>query len=176
MIQEQRMHNYTTDEEAGSVEADGGPFDGDTPMLSTYIDDEYGYSLAYPAEWSIKRDPDGGTTFEASRSTTGATVFVERSGLAPEASAAAFLAELAADEHVHALEVLAQRDTRLKSGQTGRVVVCAYVSDSCDRWRLSYLFARMDGIGYTLGIDWNDTAECDATATAMVESFALGAS
>jgi hypothetical protein len=164
--------------ERATIETDGGLVGGDEDgtALRMYTDDEYGYSLAYPADWAVEPDSGGGATFEAPRSAAGATVFVEESGLTPEASAAAFLDDLAADEHVHARELLAQQDVRLESGQTGQVVECAYVGDSHERWRLSYLFVRADDTGYTLGIDWNDTSEFDATATAMVESFTLGAS
>jgi hypothetical protein len=167
-----------TEHAGATIETDGGVVgrDEDGTALRTYTDDEFGYSLAYPADWSVEPDLNGGTTFEAPRSAAGAAVFIEENRLTPEAAAAAFLDDLAADEHVHARELLAQQDVRLESGQTGRVVECTYADDSRKRWRLSYLFVRADGTGYTLGIDWNDTSEFDATATAMVESFTLGAS
>lgn len=158
------------------VETDGGLVDGDTAALQTYTDDENDYSLAYPTDWSVEPDMDGGATFEAPRSAAGAAVFVEKNvGLASKAPAAMFLDELDADEHVHALKLVSQEDIQLESGQTGQVLECAYVGDSCKRWRLAYLFVRIDDTVYTLGIDWNDTAEFDTTAAAMVESFALGA-
>lgn len=160
-----------------TIETDGGRTvrDEDDTAFRTYTDSEYGYSVAYPADWSVESDSGGGATFETSRSAAGAAVFVEEHGLSPVASAAAFLDELAADEHIRALEPLAQRDTRLQSGQTGRIIECTYVGDSCDQWRLMYLFARRDDTGYTLGIDWDDATGLDAMATMMVKSFALKA-
>lgn len=143
--------------------------------LSTYSNEEYGYSLAYPADWSVEPDSDGGATFAAPQSAAGAAVFVEKHEHTPATAAAAFLDELAADEHVHALELLAQRETVLQSGQPGHVVECTYAGDSSVRWWLAYLFAREADTGYTVGVDWNDDA-VTATASAILESFALGAS
>lgn len=166
-----------TEHAVATIETDGGRAvrDDDETAFRTYTDGEYGYSVAYPHDWVVEPDAGGGATFEAPRSAAGAAVFVEEGELSPETAATAFLGELDADEHINTLELLAQRDTRLQSGQSGRVVECAYAGDAHERWRLSYLFVCADGTGYTLGIDWNDATGFDATAAAMVESFALGA-
>lgn len=154
------------------IETDGGQMDDNALAFSTYTDDEYGYSLAYPTDWTVERDSDG-TTFEAPRSSAGAVVFVEEGGLTPKASAVAFLADLADDEHVHALDVLTRREIRLKTGQTGRIIECAYVGDSHKRWRLSYLFVAVKSTGYTVGVDWSDAVDFETVAARIVESFAV---
>lgn len=158
-----------------TIETDGGLVDRDEDgtVLRTYTDDEYGYSLAYPSDWPIELDPDGGTTFEIPWSGAGAAVFVEERRSTPEAAAAAFLVELDADEYVHALELLAQRNVQLESGQTGWVVECAYAGDFHERWRLAYLFVCAEDIEYTLGIDWRDTGEFERCAATILESFTL---
>jgi hypothetical protein len=158
------------------IKADGGVTDGDGVTLRTHTGNEYRYSLVYPADWSVEPDLDGGATLEGSRIAAGAAVFVEEDvELTSKASAAVFLDELDADKHVHALELVTQEDVRLRSGQTGQLLECVYVSDSYERWRLLYLFVCDNDTGYTLGIDWNDnnTIEFETTATAMIESFAL---
>lgn len=155
------------------IKTDGGLVDRDEDgtVLRTYTDDEYGYRIAYPADWTVELDSGGGVTFEAPRSAAGAAVFVRENRLAPTAAAAAFLAELDADEYVHALKLLTQRDVQLKSGQTGQVVEYTYTGDSHERWRLAYLFVGDEDIGYTLGIDWRATTEFDSCAAAILESF-----
>lgn len=160
-----------------TIQTDGGRAmrDEDATALRTYTDDEYGYSLAYPADWTVELDSGGGATFEAPRSAVGAAVFVEESRLTPAASAAAFLAELDADEYIHALELLAQRKRQLESGQTGWIVECTYAGDSHEQWRLAYLFVCAADTGYTLGIDWNAAAEFEECAAAILESFTLQA-
>lgn len=158
------------------IETDGGRTGRDehAAEFSTYTNDEYRYSLAYPDNWSVEPDPDGGTAFEGPAA--GAAVFVKESGgMTPETSTAVFLDELDADKHVHALEVVAQRDTQLPSGQSARVVECIYTSDSCEQWRLLYLFVHTDDTDYIVGIDWNETTKFDTPATAMAESFTLKA-
>ncbi len=178
---------WQTDDANGSVpfesvreiiKTDGGVTDGDGVTLRTYTGDKYGYSLAYPADWSVDPDLDGGATLETSRNAVGVAMFIEEGvRLTPKAFAAVFLDELDADKHIHALELVTQEDVRLRSGQTGQVLECVYVSDSCKRWRLLYLFVCDNDTGYTLGIDWNDndTTEFETTATTMIESFALRA-
>lgn len=165
-------------EHAGAtIETDGGRVvrDEDKTSFRTYTDRGYDYSVAYPADWAVEPELGGGVTFESPRSAAGAAVFVEENGLTPAESATAFLAELDADEHVHGRELLAQRDVHLTSGQNGRAVKCAYVGGSHERWQLLYLFVRVVETSYTVGIDWHDATGFDATATTMVESFALGA-
>lgn len=178
---------WQTDDANGSVpfesvreviKTDGGVADGNSVTLRTYTDNEYGYSLAYPADWSVAPDLDGGATLETSRNAAGVAVFVEEDvGLTPKAFAAVFLDELDTDKHIHALELVTQEDVRLRSGQTGQLLECVYVSDSYERWRLVYLFVCDNDTGYTLRIDWNDndTTEFETTATAMIKSFALKA-
>lgn len=153
-----------------SVETDGGS--NDEPEFAVYTDDRYGYRLAYPADWSVEPDPSG-VVLESRRSGAGAAVFVETSPFDPAACAATFLAELANDDHVHSLELRGHREREPGDDHQGVVVDCTYVGDSGDRWWLSYLFARDDHTGYTLGVDWNDTTGFEATAERIVASFAL---
>jgi hypothetical protein len=145
------------------------------PTLETYVDEECGYRLAYPADWSVDADPDGGVTFEAPDSDLGAAVFVDCDGRTAAAAVAAFLDELDADEYVTELDVLADGTTRLASGERGRLLECIYVDDAGERWRLCYLFVTTGDTGYTLGIDWHDAIAFAATAAAMVESFSVAA-
>ena len=159
-----------------ALETDGGTGGKTDEAFRTYTDDEYGYTLAYPADWSVEPDPDGGVTFEAPESTVGVTVFVERGArLTPEASAEAFLAELRTDEHVRALELAAPRSVRSKTDQTAALIECSYSDESCERWWLEYLFVRHENVSYTLGIDWSDTVSFGTTADAIVASFTLDA-
>ena len=151
-----------------AVETDGGASD----EFVTYTDDRHGYRLAYPADWSAEPDPSG-VTLESQRSGAGAAVFVEADGTDPSVCAAAFLAELANDDHVHTLELLGHHERMLGDGPPSVVVDCTYVGDSGERWWLSYLFARGDHAGYTLGVDWNDASGFEATAERIVASFAL---
>ena len=111
----------------------------------------------------------------------GATVFVDEgvdetgNDGALDAYVGRFLADLDADGHVCTSDVTVGRDVVLSDGHGGRVVECAYVDDeSCERWRLAYLFVVTGETGYTVGVDWNDTEAFEATAAAIVASFALG--
>ncbi|WP_231188365.1 hypothetical protein [Haladaptatus sp. DYF46] len=143
----------------------------------TYTDDEYGYRIAYPAEWLVEAEPTGGASFGTRRGSAGAVVYVDE-GLALTLGeyVAAFLDELAADEYVRAVEALNRRDVALEAGGTGRAVEYAYRNAFDERWRLAYLFVLDGTTGYTLGVDWNDADRLEAVAARIVESFALGAS
>lgn len=152
-----------------TVETDGGSGEGE---FAEYTDDRHGYRLAYPADWVAEPDPSG-VTLESHRSGAGAAVFVEENGVDPSTCAAAFLAELANDDHVHTLELLGHHERKLGERPPGVVVDCTYVGDSGERWWLSYLFARGDRASYTLGVDWNDATGFEATAERIVTSFAL---
>lgn len=154
---------------------DGGAADGVERELATYTDEERGYSVDYPADWSVETDADGGATFEDATSTAGAVVFVDencRDDLA--AYAERFHGDLVADDHVHGLERLDRRPVRLPSGHRGRVVECSYIGDAPDeRWRLTYLFVIADDTGYTVGVDWAVETGFEGVARTVVESFAL---
>ncbi|EMA35794.1 hypothetical protein [Halococcus hamelinensis] len=153
-----------------TVETDGGS--SDEPEFAVYTDDRYGYRLAYPADWSVESDLSG-VVLESRRSGAGAAVFVETTRFDPAACAATFLTELADDDHVHSLELRSHRERKPGDDHQGVVVDCTYVGDSGERWWLSYLFARDDRTGYTLGVDWNDTTGFEATAERIVASFAF---
>jgi hypothetical protein len=160
----------------GDGGTDGGQSDG--PMrYRTYSDDEYGYHIAYPAEWFVESEPPGGASFGTHQGSAGAVVYVDEGlDLTLGEYVAAFLDDLAADEYVSEVEALDRRDVALESGETGRAVEYAYRNGMCDeRWRLAYLFVRDGTTGYTLGVDWNDADPFREIAVRVVESFALSA-
>lgn len=145
--------------------------------FKTYTDNEYGYRVAYPAEWLVEAEPTGGASFGTRGSSAGAVVYVDE-GLALTLGeyVAAFLDDLVADEYVRTVEVLDRRDIALEAGETGRVVEYAYRNACDERWQLAYLFVLDGTTGYTLGVDWNDADRLEAVAARIVESFALRAS
>lgn len=156
----------------GAEERDGG---GSTSAFETYVDDEYGYRLAYPAGWTVETESTGGASFDDPQRSAGSTVSVDDDvNLTLAAYVDAFLDAIVADDHVRALERLDRRDVALEGGRTGRVIEYAYRSEpDTERWRLTYLFALTDGTGYVLGVDWNDDEEIDDLATRIVESFVV---
>ncbi|MFC4989032.1 MULTISPECIES: hypothetical protein [Saliphagus] len=144
-----------------------------TARVETYVDDEYGYRLVYPADWRVEAEPAGGASFDDPRGSAGATVTVDDGvDCTLTAYVAAFLDALEADDHIGSLEALDRRDVALEGGRTASVVEYAYRSDG-ERWRLTYLFALAEGTGYVLGVDWNDEDDLDELATRVAESFAL---
>ena len=160
-----------TDDGADEDDSDG------TMRYRTYTDDEYDYRVVYPADWTVEAEPPGGASFGAQVGSAGAVVYIDEGiNLTLGEYVAAFLDDLAADEHVRAVEALDRRDIMLESGGTGRAVEYAYQNGTVDeRWRLMYLFVLDGTTGYTLGVDWNDTDRLEAVAARIVESFALGA-
>ena len=168
-------HAGESDRPRGAERADGRAAAKDTE-LATYTDEEHGYRLEYPANWSVEADAGGATTFRDVASRTGAVVVVESVNGDLATYVEAFRATLAADDHVHDLEQLDRRTVMLPGGHRGRVVECAYVGDEPDeRWRLTYLFVVTGTTGYTVGVDWAADADCEAVARTVVESFALAA-
>ncbi|WP_137289178.1 hypothetical protein [Natronorubrum halophilum] len=164
-----------TDGRADGNSDEGMDGTGSISSFETYADDEYGYRLAYPATWSAKAEPAGGTSFDDRTGSAGATVSVDEGGdLTLADYVAGFLETLAADEHVRAIERLDRRDVFLESGGMGRVVDYAYWGEpDGERWRLTYLFVREGETGYVLGVDWNDDDGLDELAARIVESFAV---
>ncbi|WP_049902760.1 hypothetical protein [Halococcus agarilyticus] len=157
------------------VETDGGTAGGDEAAFATYTDEEYGYTVSYPADWSAGVDAGGGATFEDPASTAGAVVFVDENVERDVAAyAERFEAELAADDHVHDVERLDRRTVWLPSGHRGRAVEYRYVGGAPDeRWRLTYLFVVAGTAGYTVGVDWAADIDFEAVAWTVVESFSL---
>ncbi|PSP69219.1 hypothetical protein BRC80_11825 [Halobacteriales archaeon QH_9_66_26] len=156
------------------VETDGGTAGGDEAAFATYTDEEYGYTVSYPADWSAGADAGGGATFEDPTSMAGAVVFVDE-GVERDVAAYAerFEAEFAADDNVHDVELLDRRTVWLPSGHRGRAVECRYVGGAPDeRWRLTYLFVVAGTTGYTVGVDWDADIDFEAAARTVIESFA----
>ena len=157
------------------VKTDGGTVSRDEAEFVTYTDEEYGYTISYPADWSAGADAGGGATFEDPTSMAGAVVFVDEDVERDVAAYAEhFEAEFAADDHVHDVERLDRRTVWLPSGHRGRAVECRYVGgDPDERWRLTYLFVVAGTIGYTVGVDWDVDVDFEAVARTVIESFAL---
>lgn len=153
--------------------AGGGHSTGST-TFKAYVDNAYGFRLAYPADWLVEMESTGGASFDDPRGSAGATVSID-DGLDCTLAGYvdAFLDALADDEHVRALEALDRREVALEGGGTGRAIEYAYLSDG-ERWRLTYLFVRAGKRGYVIGVDWNDEDDLDDLAVRIVESFALG--
>lgn len=159
------------------TETDGGTVGGDEAEFVTYADEEYGYTVSYPADWSAGADAGGGATFEDPTSMAGAVVLVDE-GVERDVATDAerFEAELAADDHVHDVERLDRRTVWLPSGHRGRAVECRYVGGAPDeRWRLTYLFVVAGTTGYTVGVDWDADIDFEAVARTVIESFTLTA-
>ncbi|EMA52714.1 hypothetical protein C450_09603 [Halococcus salifodinae DSM 8989] len=176
----QRSGNGRSDNSGDGIDSDGGADeDGSDGELTfkTYTDDEYGYQVTHPVDWTVEPEAPGGASFGARVGSAGAVVYVDEGlDLTLGEYVAAFIDGLAADEHVRAVEALDRRDIALESGETGRAVEYAYRNGMCDqRWQLAYLFVLDGTTGYTLGVDWNDDDRLEAVAVRIIESFALGA-
>lgn len=152
--------------------ANGGT---DEEAYARYADEEYGYRVVYPTDWFVETEPVGGASFGArGMGDAGAVVFVDDGIDALDAYVEAFMNDLRADDHIHAFEPATRRDLRLESGQSGQLVECPYVGDSPgETWQLMYLFTVVDGVGYTLGMDWSDDEAFGEDAARIVESFAI---
>ena len=176
---DRRSGGRSEDDEDGTEDNGGtdGEQSGGKMTYRTYTDDEYGYRLAYPAEWFVEGEPTGGTSFGTHEGSAGAVVYVDEGlDLTLREYVGAFLNDLAADDHVRETEALDRRDIALDGGGAGRVVEYAYWNELCDeRWRLAYLFVLDGTTGYTFGVDWNDADSFREIAVRIVESFALGA-
>lgn len=175
---DERVNDGCDDARPDSNErSDGGtPDDVDSDEKFTmYTDEEYGYRVAYPTEWSVVLEPTRGASFGAlAPSDAGAVVFVDESVENLHSYVEEFMTDLRADEHVHVSEPVTQRDVCLKGGHRGRVIECPYIGDTPTKTlRFVYLFAVVDGTGYTVGVDWNDDDSLDDVAAYVVESFAL---
>ena len=140
-----------------------------TATLNAYIDEEQGYRLVHPADWSIDVNA-GGTTFTAPDVAVGAVV--ERDGRTTAASTTGLLTELDAGGSISGLEIFMDGTVRVASERTGCVLECTYLDDGT-RWWLCYLFVSTDDAEYTFGIDWCDAVAFAATAGAMIESFTV---
>lgn len=155
------------------VETDGGSMT-DATELTTYTDERHGYSVAYPAGWSVEIDSSGVALDAPSHESVGAEVFVDNVDGTLTEYVESFFEALAADDHVSAVERLDGRDVWLASGQRGHILECSYVVDSPgERWRLAYLFALAGATGYTVGVDWEASEGFTATAAEILGSFAL---
>lgn len=143
--------------------------------FETYRNDEYGYRIAYPADWSVEAESGGGTSFDDPRSSAGATVSLDvRVGITPVKYVKSFLGDLTADEHVRALEIRDRRELALNDGECERAIDGAYATEPRgERWRLTYLFVLDGEAGYVVGVDGNDGDGLDDLATRIVESFAV---
>jgi hypothetical protein len=139
--------------------------------LNAYTDEEHGYRLAHPADWSVEVN-GGNTTFAAPDGDVSAVV--EWDGRTTAASTTALLTELDVDGYVTGFELFMDGTVRVADGQTGCVLECTYVADG-ERWRLCYLFVSANDTDYSLGIDWRDAIAFAGTAGAMIESFAVTA-
>ncbi|GAA0457540.1 hypothetical protein GCM10008985_12120 [Halococcus dombrowskii] len=139
--------------------------------LNAYTDEEHGYRLAHPADWSVAVN-GGDTTFAAPDGDVSAVV--EWDGRTTAASTTALLTELDVDGYVTGFELFMDGTVRVADGRTGCVLECTYVADG-ERWRLCYLFVSANDTDYSLGIDWRDAIAFAGTAGAMVESFAVTA-
>lgn len=177
----QRSGRDRSDNSGDGFDSDGGvDEDGSNGELTfrTYTDDEYGYRVVYPTDWTVEPEPPGGASFGAQVGSAGAAVYVDEGlDLTFGEYVAAFIDDLAADKHVRAIEALDRRDIALESGEIGRAVEYTYQNGICDEhWQLAYLFVLDGTTGYTLGVDWNDDDDrLEAVAARIIESFALGA-
>ncbi|MGQ5518005.1 hypothetical protein [Halococcus saccharolyticus] len=174
----QRSGNGRPDNSGDGIDSDGGADEDESDgqlTFRTHTDDEYGYRVTYPADWTVEPEAPGGASFGARVGSAGAVVYVDEDlNLTLGEYVAAFVDDLAADGHVQALEALDRRDIALESGETGRAVEYAYRNGMCDEyWQLAYLFVLDGTTGYTLGVDWNDDDRLEAVAAQIIESFAL---
>lgn len=175
----QRFSRDRSDSSKDRIDSDSGANkDGAREIMAyrTYTNNEYGYRVTYPAEWTVEEETPGGVSFDARVGSAEAVVYVDE-GLDCILGeyVAAFTDDLSADEYIRAIETLDRRDIALESGETGRVVECAYRNKMYDeRWRLTYLFVLDGTTGYTLGVDWNADDQLEAIAIRIIESFALG--
>lgn len=141
----------------------------------TYVDDS-GYRLTHPGSWRVDADADHGVTFVSERDdVAGCVVYVDDLAAATnlETYVATFIADLASDASVRRLDVTARRRTTLASGHDGRVIEGVYHGEDGTAWRFAYLFVVVDATGYTVGLDWLETAAFDATP--ILTSFTLRA-
>lgn len=175
---DERVNDGCADARPDSNErSDGGTPDStdSDERFTMYTDEEYGYRVAYPTEWSVETEPTGGASFGAlAPSDAGAVVFVDEPVESLQSYVEEFMTDLRADEHVHVSEPVTQRDVCLKGGHRGQVIECPYVGDTPTKTlRFVYLLAVVGGTGYTVGVDWNDDDSLDDVATHVVESFAV---
>lgn len=145
--------------------------------FSSSSDEEYGYSLRYPAEWIVEADESRRASFDPRRGPMGATVDVDKEiDLTLAEYVATLLNGLVADELGYVLECLDRRDIALDGRGVRRVVAYTYLSRMCnERWYLASLFVCDGKAGCTVGVDWNDADWLEAIAARIVESFALEA-
>lgn len=161
------------------IATDGGTvYENDDTVFTAYTSDEYHYRIEYPTGWAVETDPPGGMFFSARNGgSESAFVFVDEEaevGISLAEYVDGFFAELTADEYIHDLERQEERTTTLSSGQSGTIIEFTYTDDApCEQWCCTYCFAIAEGTGYTIGVDWEAAEEFAASATRIIDSFAL---